>query len=161
MKIGMRTPSLNKSVSARTTGYATRTVKSSYTPNYGRKGNGYITNPKKAVYNKAYHKTTRSYKSYCKGSRKSGGSDLSLSGAFCLSVFIIGILAVIIWWSIHHPLLTLIQLSLYIIGLVILNRKEQKAIAEERRIEEIIDNIENPKQEVKSMNYLDDIENNL
>ena len=41
MKFGVRTPSLKKSISARTTGW--------------------ITNPRKAAYNKIYRKTTVSF----------------------------------------------------------------------------------------------------
>lgn len=58
MKVGFRTPSLKKSISARTTGALKRKVKSSINPLYGKKGMGLITNPKKAVYNKVYKKTT-------------------------------------------------------------------------------------------------------
>ena len=58
MKIGMRTPSLKKSIKAKTTGKAKRTLKKSINPTYGKKGMGLINNPKKAVYNKAYNKTT-------------------------------------------------------------------------------------------------------
>jgi len=58
MKFGMRTPSLKKSISARTTGKAKRAIKKALIPGYGKKGMGWIKNPKKAVYNKVYHKTT-------------------------------------------------------------------------------------------------------
>lgn len=58
MKIGFRTPSVKKSVKARTTGKIKRSVKKSVNPLYGKKGTGYITDPKKAVYNKVYNKTT-------------------------------------------------------------------------------------------------------
>lgn len=58
MKIGVRTPSLKKSFKARTTGRINRTLKKSVNPLYGKKGMGYIKNPKKAIYNKAYHKLT-------------------------------------------------------------------------------------------------------
>ncbi len=37
MKIGMRKPSIKKSISARTTGKAKRTVKKSVIPGYGKK----------------------------------------------------------------------------------------------------------------------------
>lgn len=60
MKIGYRTPSLKKSIAARTTGRAKRTVKKALIPGYGKKGMGWITNPKKAAYNKIYNKTTKS-----------------------------------------------------------------------------------------------------
>ena len=58
MKIGVRTPSLKKSFKARTTGRINRTLKKSVNPLYGKKGMGYIKNPKKAIYNKAYQKLT-------------------------------------------------------------------------------------------------------
>lgn len=62
MKIGMRKPSLKKSLKARTTGKLKRKVKKSINPFYGKKGMGWINNPKKAMYNKVYNKTTFSWK---------------------------------------------------------------------------------------------------
>ncbi len=58
MKVGFRTPNIKKSVKARTTGKMKRAVKKSVNPLYGKEGMGYINNPKKAVYNKVYNKTT-------------------------------------------------------------------------------------------------------
>ena len=58
MKIGMRKPSLQKSIKARTTGKAKRALKKAVIPGYGKKGTGWIKNPKKAAYNKVYKKTT-------------------------------------------------------------------------------------------------------
>ena len=58
MKYGIRTPSIKKSIMARTTGKAKRTLKRAINPVYGKKGLGYINNPKKAVYNNIYNKTT-------------------------------------------------------------------------------------------------------
>ena len=58
MKFGMRTPSLKKSISARTTGKLKRTVKKAVIPGYGKKGSGWIKDPKKAAYNKVYKKTS-------------------------------------------------------------------------------------------------------
>ena len=60
MKFGFRTPSLSKSVKARTTGRVKRSVKKAVVPGYGKKGMGWIKNPKKAAYNKVYNKTTKS-----------------------------------------------------------------------------------------------------
>ena len=54
----MRTPSLRRSISARTTGKLKRTVKKAIIPGYGQKGMGWIKDPKKAAYNKVYKKTT-------------------------------------------------------------------------------------------------------
>lgn len=61
MKIGMRKPSIKKSIKARTTSKAKRKVKKAVIPAYGKKGTGIIKNPKKAVYNKVYKKTTFSF----------------------------------------------------------------------------------------------------
>ena len=58
MKMGLRTPSLKKSFKARTTGRAKRAIKRAVIPAYGKKGTGFIKDPKKAMYNKVYQKTT-------------------------------------------------------------------------------------------------------
>ena len=58
MKVGPRKPSIKKAVKSRTTGKIKRQVKKSVNPLYGKKGMGYINNPKKAVYNKVYNKTS-------------------------------------------------------------------------------------------------------
>ena len=58
MKVGFRKPSLKKSIKARTTGKLKRKVKRTINPLYGKKGMGYLKNPKRALKNKIYHKTT-------------------------------------------------------------------------------------------------------
>lgn len=58
MKFGFRTPSLKKTLKARTTGRAKRAIKKALIPGYGKKGMGWIKNPKKAMYNKIYRKTS-------------------------------------------------------------------------------------------------------
>lgn len=67
MKFGMRKPSLKKSIKARTTGKAKRAIKKAIIPGYGRRGSGWIKNPRKAAYNKAYRKTTFSIFDLFKG----------------------------------------------------------------------------------------------
>ena len=62
MKFGMRKPSLKKSISARTTGKMKRKIKRSINPYYGKKGMGWVRNPKRALYNKVYRKTTFGWK---------------------------------------------------------------------------------------------------
>lgn len=73
MKIGMRKPSLKKSFKARTTGRAKRAIKRAIIPGYGKKGMGWIKNPKKAVYNKIYHKTTFGVNDIVRAASYSGG----------------------------------------------------------------------------------------
>lgn len=58
----MRIPSIKKSIKVRTTGKAKRAVKKAVIPGYGKKGTGWIKNPKKAAYNKVYNKTSFSIK---------------------------------------------------------------------------------------------------
>lgn len=58
MKVGVRKPSIKKSIKARTTAKVKRKVKKAVIPAYGKKGTGIIKDPKKAIYNKVYNKTT-------------------------------------------------------------------------------------------------------
>ena len=58
MKIGVRKPSLKKDIKASTTGKAKRAVKKAVKPLYGKKGVGLAKNPKRAVKNAVYKKTT-------------------------------------------------------------------------------------------------------
>jgi len=58
MKIGYRKPSIKKSFKMRTTGKLKRKMKKAVNPFYGKKGVGFIKNPKRSVKNKIYRKTT-------------------------------------------------------------------------------------------------------
>ena len=58
MKFGIRTPNLSKRIKLRTTGKIKRMAKKTVNPLYGKKGMGYVNNPKKAIYNKVYNKTS-------------------------------------------------------------------------------------------------------
>lgn len=58
MKFGIRKLNPKKSVKAMTTGRIKRVAKSSVNPLYGEKGMGYVKDPKKAIYNKVYRKTS-------------------------------------------------------------------------------------------------------
>lgn len=59
MKIGgFRKPSVSKSLKARTTGRAKRTVNKAVNPLYGKSGMGILKNPEKAIKGKIYEKTT-------------------------------------------------------------------------------------------------------
>lgn len=58
MKIGIRKPSLKKSIKARTASKAKRALKKAVIPGYGKEGTGWLKDPKKAAYNKVYRKTT-------------------------------------------------------------------------------------------------------
>ena len=62
MKVGVRKPSIEKSIKARTTGKVKRQLKSSIDPTYGKKGIGWVKDPKKAAYNTVYRNTTVSAK---------------------------------------------------------------------------------------------------
>lgn len=58
MKVGVRKRSFKGTLKAKTTGKAKRAVKRKISPGYGKKGIGLIKNPKKAIYNRVYNKTT-------------------------------------------------------------------------------------------------------
>ena len=66
----MRKPSLTRSLKARTTSKWKRQAKKALIPGYGKKGMGWIKNPKKAMYNKIYHKTTFGLSDLFKSSKK-------------------------------------------------------------------------------------------
>ncbi|MEK0216224.1 hypothetical protein [Bifidobacterium mongoliense] len=61
MKFGMRTPSLKRLLKARTMSKWKRQAKKAIIPGYGRKGMGWVKNPRKAAYNKIYRKTSFSF----------------------------------------------------------------------------------------------------
>ncbi|MGI6076682.1 MAG: hypothetical protein ACOYCB_00770 [Fastidiosipilaceae bacterium] len=58
MKFGVRKPNIKKSIKARTTGKWKRRIKRALIPGYGKKGMGWLRDPKRAAYNKVYNKTT-------------------------------------------------------------------------------------------------------
>lgn len=58
MKFGVRPPSPKRMIKARTTGRIKRAAKRAVNPLYGKKGVGFVRNPKRAVYNKIYRKTS-------------------------------------------------------------------------------------------------------
>lgn len=60
MKIGMRKPSIKRSIKARTTGRLKREIKKAIFPWYGKKGMG-LLHPEKTIYNKIYRKTSFSF----------------------------------------------------------------------------------------------------
>ena len=58
MRIGMRKPNVKRMIKARTTGRAKRAVKSAVIPGYGKRGMGFVKNPKRAVKGAIYRRTT-------------------------------------------------------------------------------------------------------
>lgn len=108
MKIGIRKPSLKKSVKARTTGRVKRAVKSSIDPTYGKKGAGWVKDPKKAAYNKVYNKTTVGVNPISNSENKGSGSTIGsvfeliglifqLLGSLIQIVFYLGLFIFIIY----------------------------------------------------------------
>ncbi|BDR59932.1 hypothetical protein [Lactobacillus xylocopicola] len=57
VKVGLRKPSLKKTIAAKTKGRATRTIKKALIPNYGKRGMGWA-HPWRKIYHAIYHKTT-------------------------------------------------------------------------------------------------------
>lgn len=60
MKIGIRKPSIKKSIKARTTGAVKRKAKAAVNPIYGKPGVGFAKDPVRSTKNKVYKKTTKS-----------------------------------------------------------------------------------------------------
>ena len=82
MKFGMRTPSLKRSISARTTGRLNRAVKRAILPGYGRRGMGWL-HPRKAIYNRLYRHTTFSIFDVFRVMEGGKGSRRSAAGSGC------------------------------------------------------------------------------
>lgn len=72
VKVGLRKPNLKTSLKARTTGRAKRAVKRAIIPGYGKRGMGWIKNPKKAAYNAVYSRTTVGVGDVARAVAKSG-----------------------------------------------------------------------------------------
>ncbi len=106
MKVGIRRPSIKKSISACTTGKVKRKLKRMTNPFYGKKGMGWIKNPKRAFSNKIYRKTTVSAKS-------AGGC---LVACFWYPVLFSCILA---WWLIKYTLVGMWWLGVLIVNGII------------------------------------------
>ena len=79
MKFGLRTPSIKKSVKARTIGKVKRQVKKAVNPLYGKKGMGLVNDPKKAAYNAVYSRTTVGVTDVIKGATAASGSPVTCS----------------------------------------------------------------------------------
>lgn len=116
----IRKPSLKKSFKARTTAKYKRRVKRAIVPGYGKKGTGFIKNPKRAMYNKVYNKVTidplksTRHRSTQRNNTQSSKDTTSSSGCatalFCLIVgaffgipgIIIGlILGILVIWILN------------------------------------------------------------
>ena len=82
MKFGMRTPSLKRSISARTTGRLNRAVKRAVLPGYGRRGMGWL-HPRKAIYNRLYRHTTFSIFDVFRVMEGGKGPSRSAGGSGC------------------------------------------------------------------------------
>lgn len=103
MKVGMRKPSIKKSIKASTTGRVKRTIKSNVNPLYGKKGMGYVKNPEKAVYNKVYNKTTVGVNDVIKGDTNginNGQEEIGVLGCIGLVIQLITSLVQIIFYGI-------------------------------------------------------------
>ena len=106
MKAGIRKPSIKKSISARTTGKVKRKLKRVANPFYGKKGMGWIKNPKKALSNKIYKKTTVS--------AKDAGGCL-----FACIWYPIYWCCILMWWMIKDTVLCMWWLGVLIVNGII------------------------------------------
>lgn len=113
MKIGIRTPSVKKSIIARTTGRINREIKKSINPMYGKKGMGIVNDPKKAIYNKVYNKTTVSAKEVINDKVSFSESLGAIFGLIGNIIMVIVSLAQVLFWG------AFILLILYLMFIII------------------------------------------
>lgn len=83
----IRKPSMKRSLSAMTKAQANRALKRAFIPGYGKKGTGMLHNPKKAVYNKIYNKTTIGYNEIFNPPRNTQPQQTSGGGGCCSLIF--------------------------------------------------------------------------
>lgn len=102
MKVGIRKPSLKKSIKAKTTGRAKRALKSSVNPLYGKKGMGFVNDPEKAMYNKVYNKTTVGVRDFIPDSNNSNDikateSTNVLGAVGGIFTLLVGMIQLVFW----------------------------------------------------------------
>ena len=104
MKVGIRKPDPMKSIKARTTGRAKRAVKSSIDPTYGKKGAGWVKDPKKDAYNAVYRRTSISAMDAAK--MAAGENPSNRAGGDTLGEIMVGIVVFIVLLPILLMLVT-------------------------------------------------------
>lgn len=100
MKVGIRKPSLKRSIKAKTTGRAKRALKSSVNPLYGKKGMGFVNDPEKEMYNKVYNKTTVGVRDFIPDSNNSNDTTEStnvLGAVGGIFTFLVGMIQLVFW----------------------------------------------------------------
>lgn len=133
VKVGVRKPSFRKSLSARTKGRFTRSVKRAINPAYGRKGSGWA-HPRRKLYSSVYSRSTVSYRSlFSSGSgrspyRSSGRVTRSSGKLGCWGwMVLIALIALAIkyWWVIL--IVVLLLLGIYLLWLAHEKKQEEAA----------------------------------
>lgn len=144
MKMGIRKPNYKSRIRARTTGKMKRKIKKATIPGYGKKGTGWVKNPKKAAYNKVYNKTTISTSSLMSNSRKKtkkptrssvrpvtknrqpSSAEYSTSASFML---FLAILTTIIGFT-TYPILLLLAVFFFILAFAMKNQSVSLAASD-------------------------------
>ena len=121
MKFGIRKPNIKKSIKARTTGRIKRSAKKAINPLDGKKGMGFVNNPKNAVYNKVYHKTSISAFDAFKKS-----NNLLYNIFIALPLFCVLGIYQLLYYCYKYIFIGFINLIKKLISLVNKNKKEAK-----------------------------------
>ena len=108
MKYGIRKPNIKKRIKARTTGKLKRQVKKSINPLYGKHGMGVVNDPKKAMYNKIYNKTTVSIDDIPTCTQKENNSINIFQGIGAFFQFLFGLFQVIFWLAIFVAIIAFV-----------------------------------------------------
>lgn len=129
MKFGFRKPNLKKRIKARTSGKVKRKIKSSVNPLYGKKGMGWIKDPKKAAYNKVYQQVTFDA---IPSLKKAGSSRKNSATSFgCL-------LPIFLFISFLFPPLLLISLPLSIHRYQKNKKEKERALLQQKSFKELL-----------------------
>jgi len=140
MKVGVRKPSIKKSVKARTTGRVKRAAKRSVNPVYGKRGAGFAKSPSRSVKNSVYHRTTigvgdilddMSSEDYSSSSgsfwyQQPPAAIFYLLIVLCSVLLVMGVIMLLI-----NPIVGLIVIVCSVLG-IIYSRNNLKKIREEK-----------------------------
>lgn len=130
MKFGPRKPNFKKRIKARTTGKIKRKVKKSVNPFYGKKGMGWIKDPKKAAYNKVYQQTTFDLLPSLSKKDRPSTSNPSAIGCFPILLLVL---------SLAYPILFVLSIPFTLYSIRTQKRKKELLVYNQRMNEQLLD----------------------
>ena len=145
-----RKPSLKASFKARTTGRAKRAVKRAIIPGYGKKGTGFIKNPKRSMYNAVYHRTSiDTLKPIKNKKRTTQGQGNQQSSSSCLWLIFWIVILILCLASIHITLGILAVCGIVWLIVRLLKKHNKINSSNAGNVDQSVDSTDTPKTTAK------------